>query len=227
MPIYFALTAMLLTMLLLWKGGGYEVNLTEPEIAGTIVGVGAAFGLLVSITLVPWMYRVVIKEDWQLRWYHIPLGPLLLRRGDVPPAPEDAGPTIKDYYEGRMTKEELEAKKATQRGDVEVLGSSGDAADKTTNVEAAAAAEKAANVDGSDAASAERPNQSPLANVRKPPQEARRPQTRRQVVRGSCSVLVCQVGAAARYRPGSCPRREHPQQARQGSGGGTCPRPAL
>ncbi|KAL2192937.1 phosphate-repressible phosphate permease [Corynascus similis CBS 632.67] len=170
-PIYFALTAMLLTMLLLWKGGGYEVNLTEPEIAGTIVGVGAAFGLLVSITLVPWMYRVVIKEDWQLRWYHIPLGPLLLRRGDVPPAPEDAGPAIKDYYEGRMTKEELEAKKATQRGDVEVLGGGGDAADKTTNVEAAAAAEKAANVDGSDAASAERPNQSPLANVRKPPKK--------------------------------------------------------
>ncbi|KAL2138195.1 hypothetical protein VTI28DRAFT_7293 [Corynascus sepedonium] len=170
-PIYFALTAMLLTMLLLWKGGGYEVNLTEPEIAGTIVGVGAAFSLLISITLVPWMYRVVIKEDWQLRWYHIPLGLLLLRRGDVPPAPEDAGPAIKDYYEGRMTKEELEAKKANQRGDVEILGGSGDAADKTANGEAAAAAEKAANVDGSDAASAERPNQSPLANVRKPPKK--------------------------------------------------------
>ncbi|KAL2174081.1 phosphate-repressible phosphate permease [Thermothelomyces heterothallicus CBS 202.75] len=169
-PFYFALTAMLLTMLLLWKGGSYEVHLTDPEIAGTIVGVGAAFGLLVSLTLVPWMYRVVIKEDWQLRWYHIPLGPLLLRRGDVPPPPEDAGPVVKNYYEGRMTKEELEARKAAQRGDVEVVG--GDAAaEKTASADGAVAADKSANAEGSDAASAERPNRSPLADVRSAPKK--------------------------------------------------------
>lgn len=121
-PVYFGITAALLTMLLLWKGGSYEVTLNDAEVAGTIVGVGAAFALLVSVTLMPWLYRVVICNDWQLRWYHIPLGLLLLRRGEVPPPPENVE-VVKDYYEGRMTKEELEARKAAQRGDAEITGS--------------------------------------------------------------------------------------------------------
>ena len=155
-PLYFGLTASLLTMLLLWKGGNYEVKLTDPEVAGTIVGVGAAFGLLILLTLVPWMYRVVIKNDWQLRWYHIPLGPLLLRRGDAPPPPEGAA-DIKDYYAGRLTKDELEARKAAERGDVEVVGSA-PTDPATTKAE-----------DGSDAASAERTAPSPLAGVQHAP----------------------------------------------------------
>jgi sodium-dependent phosphate transporter len=123
-PFYFALTAALLTMLLLWKGGGYTINLTDPEIAGTIVGVGAGWGLLMSITIVPWMYRVVLCDDWQLRWWHIPLGLLLLRRPAPPPMPEDVQ-VVKDYYEGRLTKEELAARKAAERGDVEGVGAEG------------------------------------------------------------------------------------------------------
>jgi len=157
-PIYFGLTASLLTMLLLWKGGNYEVKLTDPEVAGTIVGVGAAFGLFILLTLVPWLYRVVIKNDWQLRWYHIPLGPLLLRRGEAPPPPEGAGDGIKDYYAGRLTKDELEARKAAERGDVEVVGgipTEGAAATKTE--------------EGSDAASADRTAPSRLAAVQGAP----------------------------------------------------------
>lgn len=120
-PIYFAITASLLTMLLLWKGGGYTINLTDPQLAGTIVGAGAAFGLLVSVTLLPWLYRVVLCDDWPLRWWHIPLGLLLLRRGEVPPPP--AGhEMVKDYYHGRLTKEQLDARRAAANGDVEVTG---------------------------------------------------------------------------------------------------------
>jgi sodium-dependent phosphate transporter len=157
-PFYFALTGALLTMLLLWKGGGYTIALTDPEIAGTIVGVGAGFGLLIALTLVPWMYLVVIKEDWRVRWWHIPVGlPLYLQRrnAEVPAAPEGSEAAIKDYYEGRLTKAELDARRAAERDDTELV--------------AGATAEKTANVEGSDAASAERPNQSPLANVRKAP----------------------------------------------------------
>lgn len=120
-PVYFGITACLLTMLLLWKGGAYTITLTDPEVAGTIVGVGAAWALVISIFLLPWLYRVVIKEDWQLRWWHIPLGPLLLRRADPPPAPEDQ--LLKDYYAGHLTKDQLDARRAAQRGDVEVVGS--------------------------------------------------------------------------------------------------------
>ncbi|KAK0649657.1 phosphate transporter [Cercophora newfieldiana] len=117
-PVYFGITACLLTMLLLWKGGAYTITLTDPEVAGTIVGVGAAWALVISIFLLPWLYRVVIREDWQLRWWHIPLGPLLLRRADPPPAPEEQ--LLKDYYAGHLTKDQLDARRAAQRGDVEV-----------------------------------------------------------------------------------------------------------
>lgn len=123
-PVYFAITASLLVMLLLWKGGGYKINLTGPEIAGTIVGVGAGWGILVAIFLMPWLYRVVIKEDWALRWYHIPLGPLLLRRGEVPPPPADYDGGIQDFYAGHLTMEELQARRAAsgQTQDVETKG---------------------------------------------------------------------------------------------------------
>lgn len=120
-PIYFGITASLLTMLLLWKGGGYTITLTDPELIGTIFGVGAAFALFVCVTLMPWLYRVVLCDDWPLRWWHIPLGLLLLRRGEVPPPPP-GHEMVKDYYHGRLTKEQLDARRAAANGDVEVTG---------------------------------------------------------------------------------------------------------
>lgn len=114
-PVYFAITGSLLTMLLLWKGGNYTINLTDAEVAGTIVGAGAAWGVVIAIFLLPWLYRIVVKDDWQLRFWHIPLGPLLLRRGPPPPAPEGVV-TVKNFYEGRLTKEQLDARRAAQNG---------------------------------------------------------------------------------------------------------------
>ncbi|KAM7221201.1 Phosphate transporter [Rhypophila decipiens] len=119
-PIYFGITACLLTMLLLWKGGGYTINLTDAEVAGTIVGVGAGWALVIAFFLMPWLYRVVIKDDWQLRWWHIPMGPLLLRRPDAPH--NTSGAAIQDFYAGHLTKEELNARRAVENGDVEVVG---------------------------------------------------------------------------------------------------------
>ncbi|KAF4975150.1 hypothetical protein FZEAL_8027 [Fusarium zealandicum] len=111
-PFYFWLTASLIVMLLIWKGGSYEVNLTEAQIPGVIVATGAAFGLLMATFLVPWMYRVVIKEDWQLKTYHIFQGPLLLKRGPVPPPPENFQGVVRNFYEGHLTREELDARRA-------------------------------------------------------------------------------------------------------------------
>ncbi|RYP69035.1 hypothetical protein DL770_008313 [Monosporascus sp. CRB-9-2] len=120
-PVYFSVTACLLCMLLLWKGGYYEINLTQPQLAGTIVGTGFGFGFLVAIFLMPWLYRVVVKDDWQLRWYHIPMGPLVLRRPEPPAPPADFQGVIRNFYEGHLTREELEAKRATigKTGDLE------------------------------------------------------------------------------------------------------------
>ncbi|KAJ4182275.1 Na+/Pi symporter [Fusarium solani] len=117
-PFYFWLTGSLITMLLLWKGGSYEVSLSGAEIPGVIVAAGAAWGLLMAVFLVPWLYRVVIKEDWQLKGYHIFLGPLLLRRGPVPPPPADFKGVVRNFYEGHLTREELEARHAQRAADL-------------------------------------------------------------------------------------------------------------
>ncbi|KAH9905636.1 phosphate transporter [Xylariomycetidae sp. FL2044] len=130
-PVYFGITAMLLAMLLLWKGGDYDINLSDAAIGGVIVATGVAWALVIATFLMPWLWRVVVKDDWQLRWYHIPLGPLLLRRPEPGPPPADFGGAIRNFYEGHLTKEELEAKRieanrnaALARGDVEAAGSS-------------------------------------------------------------------------------------------------------
>ncbi|KAH6977174.1 phosphate transporter [Ilyonectria sp. MPI-CAGE-AT-0026] len=117
-PVYFWVTGSLITMLLIWKGGSYKVNLTEAQIPGVIVAAGAAWGLLMAVTLVPWLYRVVIKEDWQIKWYHILQGPFLLRRGPVPPPPANFQGIVRDFYEGHLTREELDARQAQRAATV-------------------------------------------------------------------------------------------------------------
>ncbi len=49
-------------MLLTWKGGDYDVKLTDAQIPCVIVATGAAWGRVMAIFLVPWVYRVVIKR---------------------------------------------------------------------------------------------------------------------------------------------------------------------
>ena len=111
-PLYFGMTASLVVMLLIWKGGSIKTGLNGAGEAGLIVGIGAAVALIIAVFLVPWLYRVIIKDDWQLRWYNIPQGPLLLRRPEPPVQPEGHTGGIKDYYEGHLTKEELNALRA-------------------------------------------------------------------------------------------------------------------
>lgn len=98
-------------MLLVWKGGSYEVNLAEFQIPLVIVMVGMGFGLFVGTFFVPWLYRVVVKEDWRLKWYHIFLGPLLLRRGPVPPPPRSYTQPVQDYYQGHSTQDDINARR--------------------------------------------------------------------------------------------------------------------
>lgn len=125
-PVYFGITASLLTMLIVWKGGDIDFDFNDAETAGIIVGVGVAWGLVIATFLVPWMYRLVIRDDWQLRWWHIPLGPLLLRRPDPPAQPEGAQGGIKDFYEGHLTREELDALRQAGRSNEEDFEASRD-----------------------------------------------------------------------------------------------------
>lgn len=106
-PFYFALTSGLLTMLIVWKGASERINLSGGEIAGCVLGVAGGVALLVSIFFLPYLWRKVVHGDWTLKWWNIPQGPLLLKRGEVPPRP-DGVQDIKDYYAGHKTKEEIE-----------------------------------------------------------------------------------------------------------------------
>lgn len=129
-PIYFGITASLLTMLIVWKGGSIKVEFNDAETAGMIIGVGAAWALIITIFLLPWLYRIVIVDDWQLRWWHIAQGPLLLKRPAPPAQPEGAIGGIKDFYEGHLTREELEGlRRAGREGSDEFVR----AQDQTSN----------------------------------------------------------------------------------------------
>lgn len=97
-------------MLIVWKGGSARIDITGSETIGVIFGVGAAVALLVAVFFCPWLYRVLLRGDWELKYYHIPLGPLLLWRPEPTPPPEDYQVT-KDYYYGHKTMEELKAER--------------------------------------------------------------------------------------------------------------------
>lgn len=114
-PFYFFLTSALLTMLIVWKGGSARIDLEDRELPGPILGVGAGVALIVTVFFIPYLYRKILKDDWQLKGWQVIQGPLLLRRPDPPARPEgvqEGG--IRDYYEGHLTKEELDAKRAAE-----------------------------------------------------------------------------------------------------------------
>lgn len=136
-PIYFAITSGILTMLIVWKGVSDSSYISKfrasqdayhycfpqaaslnldgwgaGKIAGTIFGVSFGVMALTIIFFLPYIHRKLTKDDWTLKWYHMFLGPLLLKRGPVPEAPEASlAPIVQDYYLGHATREDLEAAK--------------------------------------------------------------------------------------------------------------------
>ena len=97
-------------MLIVWKGGASRIKLTNPQTIGVIFGVGASVALLVCVLFLPYLYCKVVKNDVSLKWYHVFLGPLLLRREVVPV--EGDGQVVQDYYRNHQTMEELKASRA-------------------------------------------------------------------------------------------------------------------
>ena len=115
-------------MMVVWNGApALHLNdLSAGIIVGAIFGV---MGVAVVITILffyPFLYRRLVKEDWQLRWYipsqlvltnryHLFLGPLIWKRGPVPWCPEEQRIVVQNYYRGHLTAEELAARDASLR----------------------------------------------------------------------------------------------------------------
>jgi len=66
--------------------------------------------LICALWLLPYFHRRLVMEDWTIRWYHIFVGPFLLRRGPVSPVPEGVKVQIvQDFYRGHVTKTDIQS----------------------------------------------------------------------------------------------------------------------
>lgn len=101
-------------MLIVWKGVKDEF-LPPHRIVMTIFVTAGGVVVLQAIFLMPWLWVRIMREDWTLRWYHVFLGPLVLKRAPPPPTPFGfVKPQIKDYYRGHLTAEELAYVRASE-----------------------------------------------------------------------------------------------------------------
>ncbi|KAL3480539.1 phosphate transporter [Aspergillus californicus] len=114
-PVYSFITVGALTMLIVWKGIQLDVELSSMQVAVAVITVASGFTILQILFLLPYLWRRVMNEDWQLKWYHAWRGPWLLMR--PLPSPPPAGRTslrIKDYYQGHLTPDELKCLRASE-----------------------------------------------------------------------------------------------------------------
>lgn len=89
-PAYFALTAGVLIMVIVWKGApNLKLDtLSDAQVLGAIFGGAGAAIVLYFYFWYPYLHRKLVLEDWTLKAWEIIYGPFLLRRGQVPPIPE-------------------------------------------------------------------------------------------------------------------------------------------
>ena len=101
-PLYLATTCAILTLFMVVEAPSAP-SLEEfgaGKAAGIILGVWAGVLLIAYVFFMPYFKARLVKEDARIKFYHIPLGPLLLK--DNPPLyfPGDPnGKFVTDYYE--------------------------------------------------------------------------------------------------------------------------------
>ncbi|TKA78662.1 hypothetical protein B0A49_01159 [Cryomyces minteri] len=133
-PVFFAVTTGVLTMVIVWKGAPSLKldNWGTGQILGCILGVAGGSALLCTLFFVPFLHRKLVMDDWQLKWYHIFYGPLLSRRGEVPPMPQnEQNEVVQDHYSGHKTRAQLEESRTIGRDIVDDIESSKEARVKT------------------------------------------------------------------------------------------------
>lgn len=88
-PFFFLIAGTVCTLSIVYKGSpNLGLDKRSPSfIAAVSLGVGGGLFLLSAIFFVPFLHRKVVMRDANLRWYHIFIGPALLRLGE--PAESD------------------------------------------------------------------------------------------------------------------------------------------
>jgi len=95
-PFFFLIAGVICTLSIVYKGSpNLGLNKKPPAfIVGVTLGAGAGLALLAALFFVPYLHAKVIKKDHSVKWYHVAIGPLLLKR----PAPEGVDVAIVPDY---------------------------------------------------------------------------------------------------------------------------------
>jgi sodium-dependent phosphate transporter len=108
-------------VLIVWKGAEAATTALSHWPAGQVtllvLGVAIGCGLLSALIILPYLYQLLIQEDWRLRWHHYFRGPFLLRRSQFPHKPETLE-LVPDYYKDHKNKDEF-VNPGTQLQDLE------------------------------------------------------------------------------------------------------------
>ncbi|KAK1457835.1 phosphate-repressible phosphate permease [Colletotrichum melonis] len=114
-PFYTFLTFGSLTMLVAWKGVQLQVELTATQVLIAVFSVATGATLLQAFFLLPYLWRKIVNEDWELTWLMMWKGPWLLNRPPPPIPPAGVRRVnIKDYYRGHLTADELAYVRASE-----------------------------------------------------------------------------------------------------------------
>lgn len=102
-PVYLAFTAAMLALFIVIEVPNAP-SLEEfgaGKAVGIILGVFFGFLAIALVFFVPYFHRRLIKQDARLKWWHIPLGPLLWKENPPIYFPADPnGSVVVDHYEG-------------------------------------------------------------------------------------------------------------------------------
>ncbi|KAK8047869.1 sodium/phosphate symporter [Apiospora saccharicola] len=81
-PFFFLVAGTICTLSIVYKGSPSLGLSKKPAsyIASVVVGTGVGLAAVALFFFVPWLYARILKRDSSVRWYHIFMGPLLLKR---------------------------------------------------------------------------------------------------------------------------------------------------
>jgi phosphate/sulfate permease len=99
-PVYFGATAGILALFITIEAPGSDLDaLGAGPAVGIILGVFAGVSLICYVFFLPFFERKLIKKDARIKWWHVPLGPLLRKENPplyFPGKADDA--FVTDYY---------------------------------------------------------------------------------------------------------------------------------
>ncbi|KAI8719942.1 Phosphate transporter [Fusarium sp. LHS14.1] len=112
LPFYYALTAGILSLFIIMDGG-HGIPTPEEmgagEACGIILGVFVGVWVISAAFFVPYFHAKLVKEDHRLRFWHIPMGPLLWKEGYTLYWPGSAdSPVTVDYYASEYVSDKSE-----------------------------------------------------------------------------------------------------------------------